>query len=91
MIVSWTQLFVAPEPYEHDVPYVLAVVALDTSKRILCAMADVREDLLVVGARVQLVMRVIHAPGTNTIIAYGYKAIMVDNNDLTTLYPRVVR
>lgn len=49
----------------------------EKQKPILCALADVHEDQLVVETRVQLVTRVMHAPDTNTVITYGCKAIIL--------------
>jgi len=81
VIVSWTELFVAPVPFEHEVPYVLAIIALDNGKRMLCPLVDVQEDQLTVGSRVQLVTRVMHVPDSNTVITYGDKAIIMNDQE----------
>ena len=76
-ILSWTKVCVAPEPFDTQVPYYLAVIALDNGTLICCPIVDADERELMIGGRVQFVTRIIHCPTSNDIITYGIKAIII--------------
>jgi uncharacterized OB-fold protein len=75
-IVSWTKVCVAPEPFDVQVPYFLALIAVDDHKRMLCPVVDCNEAEITVGVCVQFVTRIIHSPTANSIITYGIKAVI---------------
>ena len=79
-IVSWTNVYVAPEPFEGQVPYILAIIALADGRQIICPIADAEEDELTIGARVHFVTRIINCPKSNSIITYGTKAVVISKN-----------
>ena len=79
-VLSWTKVYVAPDPFESQVPYCLAIIALDGGQHILCPIVDVEEDELSIGARVQFVTRIIKCPDDNAVIFYGTKAVIIKNN-----------
>lgn len=76
IILSWTKVCVAPEPFDAQVPYFLALIAVDNGQRILCPVVGVDEAEIDIGACVQFVTRIIHSPSDNSIIIYGTKAII---------------
>ena len=75
-ILSWTKVCVAPEPFEGQVPYFLAVIAVEDGTSILCPIADANESELAIGCRVRFVTRIINQQETNSIITYGIKAVI---------------
>ena len=77
VIISWTKILVAPEPFDYQVPYFLAVIALDNGQSIMCPIADVHEDEIDFGVRVQFVTRILHCPDSNSIITYGTKTVII--------------
>ena len=83
-VISWTIIRTPPIGYEKFVPYVVALVELDDSSRVLSQLVDIELDKLVHGMRVEFTFRKITEDGSAGIIQYGYKfrPMMVQiNND----------
>jgi len=72
-IFSFTQVHAAPQGFEHDSPYYLAIVELTNGVRLLTQVVDSDDDKVRIGAPVKLVFRKIFEDGKEGIIAYGYK------------------
>jgi uncharacterized OB-fold protein len=76
IIISWTKVCIAPEPFDTQVPYFLAIIAVDNSRQMLCPVVDVDETEIYIGAQVHFVVRIIHSPSANSIVTYHIKAVV---------------
>ncbi len=72
-VYSYTTLYNAPEGYESQAPYVVAIVRLDEGPRITAQLTDLGADVPEIGMRVEMVTRKLRAEGEEGIIIYGYK------------------
>jgi uncharacterized OB-fold protein len=72
-IVVWTKIFVAPQGFSQQVPYVVAIIAFGKEKRTL-QLVDYEEDQLQAGQQVVTVVRRIGSAGSEDVISYGLKA-----------------
>ncbi len=71
-IVVWTKIFVAPEGFSQQVPYVVAIVSFGEKRQTL-QVVDFTEDQLKVGQKVVTVVRRIGTAGSEDVISYGLK------------------
>lgn len=71
-IYSYTTLQNAPEGYEEQAPYILALVKLDEGPVVTAQLTDVDGDVAI-GDRVEMVTRKLTAEGSRGMIVYGYK------------------
>lgn len=71
-IYSFTTVQEAPEGFESQAPYVLALVKLDEGPLITAQITDLDEPP-VIGDRVEMVTRKLTTEGTRGMIVYGYK------------------
>ena len=71
-IVVWTKIFVAPQGFSQQVPYVVAIVSFGKEKRTL-QVVDYTEEQLQIGQKVVTVIRRIGFAGSEEIITYGMK------------------
>jgi scaffold protein (connect acetoacetyl-CoA thiolase and HMG-CoA synthase) len=72
-IVVWTKIYVAPEGFSQQVPYIVAIISFGKEKRTL-QLVDYEEDQLQLGQQVITVVRRIGSVGSEDIISYGLKA-----------------
>jgi hypothetical protein len=72
-IYSYTVVQEAPEGYEDQAPYVVALVKLDEGPMITAQITDLDEQPLAIGDRVEMVTRKLTTEGKRGIIIYGYK------------------
>jgi len=72
-IYSYTVVQEAPEGFEDQAPYVLALVKLDEGPMITAQITDLDEQPLVIGDRVEMVTRKLTTEGKRGMIVYGYK------------------
>ncbi len=88
-IYSWTIVHDAPEGFEAQAPYVVAIVKLDEGvlittqltdleKRKVITIIDKEERVMLVpiveiGMEVEMVTRIYRKNGDNGVIEYGYK------------------
>jgi uncharacterized protein len=72
VIYSFTTVREAPEGFEDQAPYVLALVRLDEGQLITAQLTDL-EDLPEIGDRVEMVTRKLTTEGARGMIVYGYK------------------
>ncbi len=72
-IYSYTTVYVAPEGYERNVPYVLAIVELDEGARVTGEIVDAKEEDVEMGKRVEVVFRKLQQEDPEGVIHYGYK------------------
>jgi uncharacterized protein len=71
-VYSFTTLQEAPEDFEEQAPYMLALVKLDEGPIVLAQLTDVDESVQI-GDRVEMVTRKLTTEGTRGMIVYGYK------------------
>lgn len=71
-IVSYTIVTDAPEGFEEQAPYTLALVKLDEGPTVLAQITDL-EGAAEIGMRVEMVTRKLRTDGKRGIIVYGYK------------------
>ncbi len=73
VIYSYTTVQDAPEGFEGQAPYVLALVKLDEGPLITAQITDLDAASPAIGDRVEMVTRKLTTEGTRGMIVYGYK------------------
>ncbi len=71
-VYSFTVVREAPEGFEGQAPYVLALVKLDEGPLVTAQLTDLDGDVAI-GDRVEMVTRRLRTDGERGIILYGYK------------------
>lgn len=72
-IYSYTVIHAAPEGFEFQKPYILAIIKLDEGPLVTAQVVDCRPEKVEIGQRVEMVFRKIYAGGKEGTIRYGYK------------------
>ena len=72
-IESFTVVHQAPQEYEAESPYVLAIVALDEGPRVTAQVVDLAPANVAIGTRVEARFRRLGAPENAGVVHYGYK------------------
>ena len=71
-VYSFTTLQQAPEGFEDQAPYVLALVKLDEGPMVTAQLTDL-DGPAAIGDRVEMVTRKLTTEGSRGVIVYGYK------------------
>ncbi len=71
-VISHTIVTDAPEGFEEQAPYTLALVRLDDGPTVLAQLTDL-DTPAEIGLRVEMVTRKLRTDGSRGIIVYGYK------------------
>jgi uncharacterized OB-fold protein len=71
-VYSYTRVLDAPEGFEDQTPYYLALVQLDEGPLVTAQLTD-WVDEPAIGDRVEMVTRKLRTDGPQGIIVYGYK------------------
>ena len=71
-VYSFTTLQQAPEGFEDQAPYVLALVKLDEGPMVTAQLTDL-DGPVAIGDRVEMVTRKLTTEGSRGVIVYGYK------------------
>jgi uncharacterized OB-fold protein len=71
-IWSYTIAQDVPLEFEHQTPYMLAIVELNDGSRVTAQLTDVDGDVNI-GDSVEMVTRKLSTDGTRGMIVYGYK------------------
>ena len=71
-VYSYTVVLNAPEGYQDQAPYVIALVKLDEGPMVLAQMTDLDGEPEI-GMPVEMVTRKLRTDGEAGIIVYGYK------------------
>lgn len=71
-LVVWTKIFVAPQGFEHQVPYFVGIVDFGNEKLPL-QIVDCDEKSLPAGRQVKIVIRKIGKVKPDDVIEYGLK------------------
>ncbi|MEE8358660.1 MAG: Zn-ribbon domain-containing OB-fold protein [Candidatus Hydrothermarchaeales archaeon] len=72
-IVSYTVIHAAPEGFEKETPYVMAIVKLDEGPMLTTQIVDCDDLQVKIGMHVKSVFRKIREDGKDGLIYYGYK------------------
>jgi len=73
-IYSYTVMRDAPAGYEENIPYTVAVVALDEGPMVTAQLTDLGEETVEIGMPVEMVTRKIRQDGDERgMLVYGYK------------------
>lgn len=71
-VYSFTTVTEAPEGYEDQAPYVVALIKLDEGPLLTAQITDF-DGAIDIGDRVEMVTRKLTTEGTRGMIVYGYK------------------
>ncbi len=72
-IYSYTIIHQAPDIFDKNVPYTVALIDLEEGARITAQLTDIDPDDVSIGMPVEMVIRKIYEDGENGPIQYGYK------------------
>ncbi len=72
-VYSYTTIHNAPEGYEGNVPYVVALIKLDEGPMITAQLTDIDVAEVEIGLPVEMVTRKLMEHGEEGLIQYGYK------------------
>jgi uncharacterized OB-fold protein len=72
-VVTYTIIHVAPEGFEGQAPYVMAIIELDEGPRITAQIVDCDVDKVEIGMKVKSTFRKIRQDGSTGAVYYGYK------------------
>ncbi len=72
-LLVWTKISIAPLGFEHEVPYFVGIIRLDTGEKMPVQIVDCNETDLKINKRVQVVIRKIGKAKSEDVIEYGIK------------------
>jgi len=73
-VYSYTTVYDAPEGYEENAPYTVAMVKLEEGPLVTAQLTDLGDQPVEIGAPVEMVTRRLRQDGDERgIIVYGYK------------------
>lgn len=72
-IVTYTIIHVAPEDFEEQVPYAVAIIQLEEGPRVTAQIVDCKLEDVKIGMKVESTFRRIQEDGYTGAIYYGYK------------------
>lgn len=79
-LLVWTKIFVAPEGFEHQTPYLVGIIQFDPStssgqvgEKIPAQIVDCEEEQLKINQKVRIVIRKIGKAKSEDVIEYGLK------------------
>jgi uncharacterized OB-fold protein len=72
-IMAYTIIHVAPEDFEEQVPYAVAIIQLEEGPRVTAQIVDCAIDQVKIGMKVEATFRRIKEDGYTGAIYYGYK------------------
>ena len=72
-IITYTIIYDAPEAFDKQAPYPMAIIELDEGPRITAQIVDCNIDDVKIGMKVQSTFRKIQQDGKIGAIYYGYK------------------
>jgi hypothetical protein len=71
-VYSFTTVIDAPEGFDEQAPYVLALIKLDEGPMLTAQLTDLLHEPEI-GMRVEMVTRKLRSDGAHGVISYGYK------------------
>ncbi len=72
-IYSFTTVYDAPEGFEEQAPYTVAIVKLDEGPLVTAQLTDVDNGKVEIGQKVEMVTRKLRQDGERGMLVYGYK------------------
>jgi uncharacterized OB-fold protein len=72
-VYSYSTVYDAPEGYEVNAPYTVAIVKLDEGPMVTAQLTDVDNNQVSIGTPVEMVTRKLREDGERGILVYGYK------------------
>ncbi len=72
-IYSFTTVYEAPEGYEEQAPYTVALVKLEEGPLVTAQLTDVDNGKVKIGQKVEMVTRKLREDGERGMLIYGYK------------------
>lgn len=72
-IISLTTVFVPPEGFISQAPYVLAVARLSDGTGCIAQLVDFEDKNLKIGQKIKTILRRTRDPGNEGVIPYGIK------------------
>lgn len=72
-VFSFSVVRQAPQGYTGDVPYVVALVALEEGPLVTAQLTDCTVDEVTIGLPVEMVTRKLRDLGPDGLLVYGYK------------------
>lgn len=72
-VYSYSTMYNAPQGYEDQKPYTIALIRLDEGPMVTAQLTDVNPDAVRIGMRVEMVTRKLREDGDEGQIIYGYK------------------
>jgi hypothetical protein len=72
-VYSYTTVYDAPEGYEGNAPYTVALIKLEEGPMITAQLTDVDNGGVTIGTPVEMVTRKLREDGERGMLVYGYK------------------
>ena len=72
-VYSFTTVYDAPEGYESNAPYTVAIVKLAEGPMVTAQLTDVDNGKVSIGQPVEMVTRKLREDGDKGMLVYGYK------------------
>ena len=72
-VYSYTTVYDAPEGYEENTPYTVAIVKLEEGPLVTAQLTDVDNGKVSIGTPVEMVTRKLREDGARGMLVYGYK------------------
>jgi uncharacterized protein len=72
-IYSFSTMYNAPQGFEDQKPYTIALVKLDDGPMVTAQLTDIEPSDVKIGLRVEMVTRKLREDGPEGQIVYGYK------------------
>ncbi len=72
-IYSYTTIYDAPAGFEHNAPYMVALIKLEEGPLVTAQLTDIDPNEAFIGMPVEMVTRKLRTDGAEGMIVYGYK------------------
>ena len=72
-VYSYTTVYDAPEGYEENTPYTVALIKLEEGPLVTAQLTDVDNGQVKIGTPVEMVTRKLREDGKRGMLVYGYK------------------
>ena len=72
-VYSYSTVYDAPEGYESQAPYTVALVKLEEGPLVTAQLTDVDNSQVAIGQPVEMVTRRLRSDGDKGMLIYGYK------------------
>lgn len=72
-VFSFTTIYDPPAGFEHQTPYIIALVRGESGLLQLAQLTDLADQLPFIGMKVEPVTRILHRDDPEGLITYGYK------------------